>query len=220
LITGRGPQDRDETLFDHRPFAVLADFLSNNGMVVLRVDDRGVGKSTGVFSDATTADFANDVSAGVDYLLKRPEVNKQKIGLIGHSEGGMIAPVVATLRKDIDFIVLLAGPGIKISDLLTEQNEAVYRSMKISEPAIKAYSSFYKKLMTETINTSDSTKVADKADKLIREFMINTDTSLLKELNFYSDKAKEQLLSNLLNSYSGKWIKYFVKFDPALSPKT
>lgn len=99
LITGSGPQDRDETILGHKPFAVIADNLTKKGFLVLRVDDRGMGKTTGDFSQATSLDFAKDVEAGLDFLEVQPEVNKENIGLLGHSEGGLIAPIVAGERK-------------------------------------------------------------------------------------------------------------------------
>jgi len=101
LISGSGPQDRDETVFCHRPFLVLADYLTRQGIAVLRVDDRGVRESSGDFSLATSEDFASDVSAGIEYLKTRKEINPEKIGLIGHSEGGIIAPMVAVKSPDI-----------------------------------------------------------------------------------------------------------------------
>jgi uncharacterized protein len=121
LITGSGPQDRDESLLGHKPFLVLSDWLTRRGIEVLRVDDRGVGKSTGVFGTATTADFATDVEAGVAFLKTRPEVNAKKIGLIGHSEGGVIAPMVAARNADVGFIVMLAGSGVPGDQILVEQ---------------------------------------------------------------------------------------------------
>src|SRR5260370_15547278 len=104
LITGSGPQDRDESLMGHKPFLVLADYLTRKGIAVLRADDRGVGKSTGSFATATTADFATDVEAGVAYLKTLPEVDSRKTGLIGHSEGGIIAPMVAARNPGVAFI--------------------------------------------------------------------------------------------------------------------
>src|SRR5262249_44917376 len=100
LITGSGPQDRDESLMGHKPFLVLADYLTRKGILVLRADDRGVGKSTGEFSGATTADFATDTEAGIAYLKTRPEVNPKMIGLIGHSGGGIIAPMGARRKPE------------------------------------------------------------------------------------------------------------------------
>src|SRR5262249_37713895 len=105
LITGSGPQDRDESIFGHKPFLGLADYLTRKGLAVLRVDDRGVGKSTGKFQGATTEDFATDVMAGVEFLKAHKEIDPARIGLCGHSEGGIIAPMVAGKSKDVSFIV-------------------------------------------------------------------------------------------------------------------
>jgi uncharacterized protein len=112
LITGSGPQNRDEEIMGHKPFLLIADFLARHGIAVLRVDDRGVAESTGNFATATSADFATDAAAGVQFLLKRPEIDPQHIGLIGHSEGGAIAPMVAVRVPEVAFLVLLAGPGV------------------------------------------------------------------------------------------------------------
>jgi len=112
LITGSGAQDRNETIFEHKPFMVIADYLTKNGIAVLRVDDRGVGGSEGNISESTSEDFAGDVLAGIDFLKKSNVIDHKKIGLIGHSEGGLIAPIVANNSDDVAFIVMLAGPGI------------------------------------------------------------------------------------------------------------
>jgi pimeloyl-ACP methyl ester carboxylesterase len=124
LITGSGAQDRDETMLGHKPFLVLADYLTRRGIAVLRVDDRGVGGSTGSVSESTTADFAEDVLAGVAFLKGRKEINPAQIGLIGHSEGGAIAPLVAGRSKDVAFIVMLAGPGMPGHEVLRTQSAA------------------------------------------------------------------------------------------------
>lgn len=136
LITGSGPQDRDEALLGHRPFLVLADYLTRQGIAVLRYDDRGVGKSTGEFAKATSADFATDVLAGVEYLKTRQEINPKQIGLIGHSEGGLIAPMVATRSSDVAFMVLMAGPGISGEEILYLQGALIARANGTAETAI------------------------------------------------------------------------------------
>lgn len=120
LISGSGAQDRNADLgiLNHRPFLVWSDYLTRNGIAVLRYDDRGIAKSTGDFSKATSADFANDAEAIVTYLQSREDMKDVKIGLMGHSEGGMVAPMVAARNKAVDFVVLLAGPGIATSELL------------------------------------------------------------------------------------------------------
>ena len=125
LITGSGPQDRDESLMGHRPFAVLADFLTRRGIAVLRYDDRGVGKSTGKFGESTTFDFADDAQAAAEFLTHRQEVDPERIGLMGHSEGGLIAPIVAARDPHIGFIVMMAGPGLPGDEVITKQSAAI-----------------------------------------------------------------------------------------------
>jgi pimeloyl-ACP methyl ester carboxylesterase len=129
LITGSGPQDRDETILGHKPFAVLADALTRRGIVVLRLDDRGFGKSTGDFATATEADFVADAQAAVRWLRARPEIEPGKVGLIGHSEGGIIAPKVAAKDPKIAFVVMMAGPGAPMSDVMAAQRLALGPSM-------------------------------------------------------------------------------------------
>jgi hypothetical protein len=121
LMVGSGPHDRDETLAGHKPFLVLADYLTRKGIVVLRADKRGVGKSTGDYSKAVMADFASDAEAGVAYLKTRAEVNPHKIGLVGHSEGGVEAPMAAVADPDVAFVVMMAGTGVRGDELLAEQ---------------------------------------------------------------------------------------------------
>src|SRR5690606_23287968 len=118
LISGSGPQNRNEELMGHRPFLVLSDHLTRNGIAVLRYDDRGFGASTGDFGSATSADFATDAESAMAYLKSRSEINGNAIGLIGHSEGGLIAPMVAADSKDVAFVVLMAGSGIRGDKLL------------------------------------------------------------------------------------------------------
>lgn len=136
LITGSGPQDRDETLFDHKPFLVLADALTRRGVAVLRVDDRGVGGSQpGDFAKATTLDFVTDVAAGVAYLRGRKDIDPARIGLIGHSEGGVIAPLVAAKDPRIAFVVLMAGTGVPGDQVLPRQYHDIYVSSGAGEKA-------------------------------------------------------------------------------------
>lgn len=214
MITGSGVQNRDEDILGHKLFAVIADYLTRNGFIILRVDDRGMGKSTGKFNEATSADFANDVNAGVDYLLSRPEVDKMKLGLIGHSEGGMIAPMVATQRKDINFIVLLAGPGVKIIDLMTEQGGAVIRSSGASEKAVEAYKPLYNAMATAIVNASDTTTALASVKKLMADWTGKTNKTLLRELGMKDEKSQNDIAVSLVRTMSSKWFKYFLSFDP------
>jgi pimeloyl-ACP methyl ester carboxylesterase len=137
LISGSGPQDRDETIFEHRPFAVLADYLTRRGIAVLRYDDRGVAKSTGDRSSSTTMDFAADAEAGLEFLRTRPEIDPKRVGLLGHSEGGIIAPIVAARNSNVAFIVLMAGTGVPGAEIVLRQQALIARAGGVSEAEIK-----------------------------------------------------------------------------------
>ncbi len=133
LITGSGAQDRDETLLGHKPFAVIADYLTRHGIAVLRFDDRGVGKSTGNYAAATSADLATDASAAAGYLMTRPEIRHDAIGFIGHSEGGIIGPIAMASNDKIAFLVMLAGPGTALDKLMLSQRRLIGSQMGMSE---------------------------------------------------------------------------------------
>ena len=132
LITGSGPQDRDESLAGHRPFLVLSDYLTRRGFAVLRADDRGVGGSSGSNSASTTMDFAGDALAGVAFLKTRKEIDARRIGLVGHSEGGLIAPIAANRSTDVAFIVMMAGPGVNGEKVLLLQGELISKAMGVA----------------------------------------------------------------------------------------
>jgi pimeloyl-ACP methyl ester carboxylesterase len=136
LISGSGPQNRDEEVFGHRPFLVLADHLTRQGVAVLRYDDRGVGESGGSFATATSLDFATDADAAMAYLQGRGEIDAGRIGLIGHSEGGVIAPMLAAESDDVAYVVMIAGPGIRGDALLIMQGEAINRAAGATEEQI------------------------------------------------------------------------------------
>jgi uncharacterized protein len=128
LMTGSGPQDRDEALMGHKPFLVLADHLTRAGIAVLRYDDRGFGKSTGNYAAATHFDFAADGRAAFKYLKTRPQIDGRRIGLLGHSEGSVYAPYIARDEKDVAFVVLLAGVGVPMKELLFQQSIDIMRA--------------------------------------------------------------------------------------------
>jgi pimeloyl-ACP methyl ester carboxylesterase len=136
LISGSGPQDRNQTVFGHRTFLVLADYLTRRGVAVLRVDDRGVGGSTGTTARANSKDLAGDALAGIAYLKGRKEVDAGRIGLIGHSEGGLIASLVASESNGVAFVVLLAAPGVKGKELMYLQGETILRAAGASREHI------------------------------------------------------------------------------------
>ena len=136
LITGSGANDRDETIWGHKVFLVLADHLTRNGIVVLRLDDRGVGGSTGDHSIASMSDFADDAIAGVEYLKTRADLDISAIGLIGHSLGADIAPLAANRNKDVEFVALMAGSGITLAETIHMQTAHIYAQRGASQEAI------------------------------------------------------------------------------------
>jgi hypothetical protein len=136
MITGSGPQDRDEALMGHKPFLVIADYLTRRGIAVLRLDDRGVGGSTGNSTRETLDDMAGDVVTGVGYLKGRKEIDAKHIGVIGHSEGGIVGPAAAVRSPDIAFVIMLAGTGVTGTEVLKLQGEAVIRASGGSEEKV------------------------------------------------------------------------------------
>ena len=131
LVSGSGPQDRDESLMGHKPFAVVADHLARAGFATLRADDRGVGKSTGDFVAANSADFADDAEGAVRFLQSRPDIRKERIGIAGHSEGGIIAPMVAARNPEVGFLILLAGTGVPGIEVIAAQSDAIQRAVSV-----------------------------------------------------------------------------------------
>lgn len=142
MISGSGLQNRDEEIMQHRPFAVIADYMANNGIAVFRYDDRGFGSENAELFNATTLDYALDVESALNALKNHPNIDTDKIGLVGHSEGGLIAPIVASRNSEVDFLILLAGPGVNGMEVLVEQTKAILKvngySKKEIEEQIKA----------------------------------------------------------------------------------
>ena len=200
LITGSGRQNRDEELLGHKPFLVLADYLTKKGIAVLRFDDRGAGESTGDFSKASTIDFSKDVQAGVDYLKTRKEIDKKKIGLIGHSEGGLIAPIIAGNSKDIDFIVLLAGPGLRGDVLLLLQTELIERQSGVSNEEIKK--------RQEILKGAYDLVVASSANDENFKNSVST---------YFNSKFDENQAKAATNQITSNWWYTFIKMDPAVA---
>ncbi|MDQ6756263.1 MAG: alpha/beta fold hydrolase [Bacteroidota bacterium] len=215
LITGSGSQNRDEEIMEHKPFAVIADHLTKNGFIVLRVDDRGMGKSSGGTAMATSADFAKDVNTSLDYLKKRKEVDIKHIGMMGHSEGGMIAPMVATQRKDIDFIIMLAGPGEKISKVMEDQNAAIMLSSGMPKNMVEAYIKLYHKMIPAIVNAQN---IDDAKKRLIAELeawkKITPKNTVMLTTGITDEAKQNQFVNVFATSLDNPWFKYFLQFDP------
>ena len=208
LISGSGGQNRDEEILGHKPFLVISDYLTQNGFAVLRYDDRGIASSKGNYATATTLDFSYDTEAAVTYLLSRKEINKKKIGLIGHSEGGVIAPMIASRNKNINFIVLLAGTGLRGDKLLLLQQELIAKSEGGTDEEIKKNKDLNTKIFNLIIKSSDDEKLK------------NDITTLLKENpqdNLPEGMTQEDYINFALNQYTTIWTKYFIKLDPSVA---
>lgn len=209
LISGSGPQNRDEELLSHKPFLVIADYLTRHGVAVLRYDDRGVGQSKGSFKGATSVDFASDVDAAVAYLKTRKEV--KQIGLMGHSEGGLIAPIVAATNKNVDFIVLLAGTGIRGDKLLLMQQELISRANGESEKDIELSKKLNSKVFDIIVQSEDD----EILKKDLKEYFIQA----LKENPEIKPKqmTDEAFIDSQIQSSMTPWpwMKFFLKYDPA-----
>ncbi|MDT8347297.1 MAG: alpha/beta hydrolase [Flavobacteriaceae bacterium] len=202
LVSGSGPQDRDATMFGHKLFWVMADYLSSNGVAVLRFDERGVGASQGVFATATTFDFAADVEAALLFLQNRNDIDHNRIGVIGHSEGGVIAPIVASRNEVVDFIVLLAGPGLNGEQVLLTQNEKILSQEGASQEQIAVQL----KLLNFLFKHKNDQELKLKFDAFVEEVLKDTSEETQK---IFSDNA-----SALRTQLSSAWMKTFLEIDP------
>ncbi|EKD31341.1 MAG: hypothetical protein ACD_77C00345G0007 [uncultured bacterium] len=201
LISGSGPQNRDEEIMNHKPFLLWADYLTKRGIGVLRFDDRGVGKSGGSFSASTSFDFSDDVNSAVDYLRGRGEFKYIKIGLMGHSEGGLIAPIVASVRSDISFLVLLAAPGVKGSDIIVAQQELIGKASGAPAEEVEKYS----KISRELYDIIDKERNNPDLKKLLFDF-IRTNAG---------EETPENKINQQIAAITTPWMLTFLNYDPA-----
>jgi len=210
LISGSGPQDRNETLLGHKPFEVIADHLSRNGFAVLRYDDRGVAGSGGVFQGATSADFATDADAAFRYLQGRKEIDGKRIGLMGHSEGGLIAPMVASKNRDVAFVVLLAGPGTPGKAILLAQQKLIARASGVPEAEIEKSNKVNAHLFELATGTGDTGKVRAELEKALSRYVEEVPSSGLPQ-----GVSREQLIQQQMAELTSPWMLYFLAHDPA-----
>ena len=208
LITGSGPQNRDEEIMGHKPFLVLSDYLTRNGIAVLRYDDRGTAQSGGNYSTATLDDFVADAAAAIDYLKARKEINQHEIGLMGHSEGGVIAPMIAARSNDLAFIIMLAGTGLRGDSILLLQNELAAKAEGMSEDKIAKSSKFNALIYNKIIDSKGNITLQEMTDWMISE----------------KDKFAEFIPQNIpgdefikksAEQMTSPWMQYFICYDPA-----
>ncbi|MBW3468071.1 alpha/beta hydrolase family protein [Arthrospiribacter ruber] len=210
LVTGSGPQDRNSTIFEHEPFWVIADYLSRNGIVVLRFDERGVGGSEGDFGSATSRDFKLDAQSGMKYLQDLQEVDISEIGMLGHSEGGMIAWMVAAEKENssVDFVISLAGPVVSIPQLMAKQTEDISRSTGNSEELVASQVALNTKFYELIKKYGEVEKIKEMVPELVKEVL---DTHELPE----EIKAQQAAsLTSTLTSSLNPWLVYFIQYEP------
>jgi len=210
LITGSGAQNRDEELLDHKPFLVLADYLTRQGIAVLRYDDRGTGKSTGKFANATTQDFATDAEAAFKYLKTRKEINPKKIGLAGHSEGGIVAPIVAVNNPDVDFIVLLAGTAIPGDELMVLQNYMIGKANGMPEAELTKLSSINRNIYNLI---KEEENIAVLKTRLQAAF--NKDLKPILVANGIPEHQVSSYIEMQVSDITSPWYVNFIRYNPA-----
>ena len=207
LISGSGPNTRNEPILNHQVFLVLADYLTRRGFGVLRYDKRGVGQSTGSFTEATSLDFADDAEAAIAYLKTRKEVAGKRIGLIGHSEGGLIAPLVAGRSKDVAFIVMMAGPGMNGEQILYRQGALITKAGGGTDEAIAAERKTQERMFA----------IAKEKNPAVAKQQM---TALIDSLwAGYTDEERSKIKSKAPlyaqgSALTSPWMRYFLTYDP------
>ncbi len=198
LIPEAGPQDRDETIAGHKPFSILADYLARQNIAVLRMDDRGVGKSTGEFKEATTKDFASDAEAGFHYLMMRPDVDHKRVGLIGHGQGAIIAAMVAASNPQVSFVVLLNGTAVDGEKVLLAQTARAETAAGVPDDQVDADmrlgAGLYKMVQE------------GRSDEQMQEGLDNVP----KEYQQFVDPWRKQL-----GRLESPWLRFFLSYDPS-----
>ncbi|WP_346882990.1 alpha/beta hydrolase [uncultured Algibacter sp.] len=210
LISGSGPQNRNGEIkaFNHRPFLVISDYLTNHGIAVLRYDDRGTAKSEGQFAQATSKDFATDVEAAMTYLKTRNDINTSKIGLIGHSEGGLIAPMIATNNKDVAFMVLLAAPGVDGAKVLETQSRRAAELANTNMGLIDENEKLTKIIYGVIKNNTNIDRIKTKITDSLNDYKVKNPMSML------SPVITPVFINQQLKILKSKWLLHFIKTDP------
>lgn len=209
LVSGSGQQNRDEEIFLHKPFLVIAEHFARQGIATLRYDDRGVGNSRGDYVNATTYDYADDAEFLFNYLRRHDKIDGSRVGILGHSEGGSIAPMIAARNKKVAFVVMMAGSGCKGSDILLQQNEALFLSKEVPDSLIQVRLA----IMHDIFNAADSLPES-QYQQAFSDIIVSHNAHLTKE----QQKAIEMRRSDSY-SWAGQmqapWIKSFIHLDPA-----
>jgi uncharacterized protein len=214
MISGSGAQNRDEEVFGFKLFRLIADHLTRNGFAVLRVDDRGVGGSTGSIAASTSEDFAGDALAEVAYLKGRPDIDPKRIGLCGHSEGGLVAPIAAARSSDVAFIVLMAPPGLTGEKIMVAQGEAIGRAEHVPEAEIQKNVELQRKLFAAVRTGQGFTELRDEIRRRALARISELPAEQRKAISNpeqYAEKTADQQIKGVQSA----WFRFFLDYDPA-----
>lgn len=209
LISGSGPQDRDETLLDHKPFAVLADALTRKGIAVLRFDDRGVGESTGAYDSADSRDFAEDVLGAIEFAKSDSRFDSMKIGLVGHSEGGIIGPLAAQKSNDVAWMVFLAAPGVNGQKILVSQTELISKAEGIVDEKVLEKQRVTQEAVYRIVLANPDNSLEVMTDQVMKELESQLPTSE-EERTAYREGMKQNL-----QGLGSRWFRFFLVHEPA-----
>lgn len=209
LISGYGAQNRDAEWFGHKPFLIIADHLTRQGIAVLRFDDRGFGKSSGDYYASTSQDFSTDVESALNFLMTRDDIDPNHIGLIGHSDGAMIAPMVAARSRNVSFIVMLGGPGILGGELMIKRQELWARKAEKNEQEVQQAKRYMERLVDIVVNSQDE----DSLQRELTKFAADTKDEIPKN-EIPKGMSKDEFISQQIAMLTSPWFKYFFKYDP------
>lgn len=215
MITGSGAQNRDEEIFGFKIFGIIADHLTENGIAVLRYDDRGVGGSKGkTVNESTTDDFAKDVVAAVNLLKTKDYIQTMSIGLFGHSEGGIVAPLADTKTNDIAFMILMAGTGVKGIDIIKEQSKLIMKSENATEDDISGYIVMLNLIYETLVKDGNIKELEDQLEKNVKDSydkMSKEEKATIKN----KDEYVKETVESTIKQFSSKWMRYFLSYDPS-----
>jgi pimeloyl-ACP methyl ester carboxylesterase len=213
LISGTGQHDRNYTFMGRESFTVLADYLAKQGIASLRVDDRGIGKTTGNFETSTTGDFADDVDQQIAYLKSDKNIDASHIGLIGHSEGGMIASIVSSRNKDVKFMISMSGVGVSGLEMLNLQNTAILKSFGFSEKVVTKQMEMYNIMFKAVYDLKATDSVKPVLTEKLKNWMKLQDSTTLKEVQMW-DGRDQNFLYRYSKDAERKWYRYTIHYNP------
>lgn len=215
LISGSGLQDRDETVYGHKPFKVFAHHLTSSGIAVLRYDERSVGGSKGSLKNVTTETFANDAYAGIEFLKEKENIDPSKIGIIGHSEGGLVGSLLASRHSEISFLILLAAPGVPFDELLINAHENKLRKEGKSEEIVQAGNDLLERLFRQIKKGEGYSRTKKELAKIVNDWRSQLNGETKDDFEDFIDE-NPQWINYVTDEWATKWFEYISHLDPRI----